>query len=86
MNKAAEIGYNAAPGTKSGTEKWVQNPLTIFPVPFPFLVLLQCEQYSIIYSNPFFPFLFPFPVPVPVPVPFPVPCSVNEPSNCTFPY
>ena len=37
------------------------------------LVSVQCEQYSIIYSNPLFQFLFP------LLLPFPVMCSVNEP-------
>ena len=39
INKAAEIGYNARLGHKSGTEKWLRNPLTHFPVLFPFLIL-----------------------------------------------
>ena len=60
-------------------EKWVWNPLTIFPFPFPVPVPVQCEQHSIIFSNPFFPFPFPFPFPLPLPLPFPVPCSVNKP-------
>ena len=52
-------------------EKWVHNPLYHFPFPVPFPFPVQCEQYSIIYSNIFFPF----------PVPVPLPCSLNEPSD-----
>ena len=48
-------------------EKWVHNPLYNFLFLVPFLFPVHCEQYSIIYSNPFFPF------------PVPLPCSLNEP-------
>ena len=64
-------------GTGNGTGKMGLEPIAKFsvpgPGPGPVPSPLQCEQFCIIYSNPFFP------VPFPVPFPFPVPCNVNEP-------
>ena len=57
----------------SGPEKWVENPLTHFQIPVPVPVLMQCEEFCILYSNPLLP------VPVPFPVPVPVQYSVNVP-------
>ena len=64
---ATEIHYKVPQENISGPEKWVGNPLQIFPFPVP----VQCQQFCIICSNPL--------LPVPVPFPFPVPCNVNAP-------
>ena len=58
---ATVIHNKVLQGNISGPEKWVGNPLQIFPFPVP----VQCEQFCIIYSNP----MLPLPVPCNVNVP-----------------